>query len=219
MRIYCDFDGTITKTDTTDHVLERLAGPSWLDLEDDWLSGRLTAAQCMRGQIALIEADQATLDAVLDSLEIREGFADFAAWTEKHHMPLTIISDGVDYFINRILQRHGLGHIPIFSNHLEIDAACFHLEQPLARAGCASGSGVCKCSIVAAQPTAPTTVFIGDGRSDFCVSHRADLVFARDKLATYAAERGQAFIPFNDFRDVQRALSTLLMNAAVSANG
>ena len=54
MRIFCDFDGTISRTDTTDHILTLFAEASWRDLEEDWLAGRLTAAACMQAQIGLI---------------------------------------------------------------------------------------------------------------------------------------------------------------------
>ena len=202
MRVYCDFDGTITKADTTDEVLNRLAGEGWVQLEEDWVAGRITAAECMRGQIALIQHDDDALDAVLDTMTIRDGFAELVHWCRDNRIPLTIVSDGVDRFIHRILARHELGHIPVFSNRMVSDGTAFRLEQPFRRAGCAAGSGVCKCEIVDVAPPADPMVFVGDGRSDFCVSGRADLLFARDRLVQYAEQRGQAYIPFDTFFDV-----------------
>jgi len=108
MRIICDFDGTITRQDSTDLVLEALAAPDWRRLQDDWLAGRLSGADCMRRQVALIGGSDAQLDAVLDRVELDPGFADFVAWCEARGLPLGIVSDGVDYFIARILARHGL---------------------------------------------------------------------------------------------------------------
>ncbi len=202
MRVYCDFDGTITKADTTDEVLSRLAGDDWLRLEEDWVAGRITAAQCMRAQIALIRHDDLALDAVLDTMTIRDGFAELVQWCREQLIPLAIVSDGVDRFIYRILARHDLGHIPVFSNHLLSDGRAYQLEQPFRRQGCAAGSGVCKCEIVDVAPPAEPLVFVGDGRSDFCVSGRAELLFARDRLAEYAEQRGQAYVPFDNFFDV-----------------
>ncbi len=202
MRVYCDFDGTITKADTTDEVLNRLAGEGWVQLEDDWVAGRITAAECMRGQIALIQHDDLALDAVLDTMSIRDGFTDLVQWCRENRIPLTIVSDGVDRFIHRILARHDLGHIPVFSNRLVSGEGGYSLEQPFRRQGCAAGSGVCKCEIVDVAPPADPMVFVGDGRSDFCVSGRADLLFARDRLVQYAEQRGQAYIPFDNFFDV-----------------
>ena len=210
MQVFCDFDGTIAKVDTTDLVLSRLADASWEDLERRWKRGEITAAECMRGQIALIGDDDQALDSVLDSVELADGFVQFAAWCEASAVPLTVVSDGVDYFIGRILGRHGLSHLPVIANRLAGEAAARRLEQPWSRAGCAAGSGVCKCQAVTAVKggdSPPLLVFIGDGRSDFCVSGRADLLFARDALAAYARSRAMPHHEFSDFHTITSTLA------------
>jgi len=210
MRILCDFDGTITPQDATDRVLEALADPAWRDLEARWVRGEITASDCMRQQIALVRGSQGELDAVLDGAALDPGFPDLVAWAERRSLPVTIVSDGVDYFITRILSRHGLAHLPVTANHLAGAPGAWRLEQPWSRAGCAAGSGVCKCDV-----TGPwtgerlTTVYVGDGRSDFCVSNRVDLLFAKGALADYAVARGQAYLPFDTFHDVTAALARL----------
>ena len=219
MRIICDFDGTISRRDTTDLVLEQLAHPAWRDIEDDWLAGRITAAACMRAQVALIGGSAEDLDALLDTVELDPGFVAFVAWCDAEGLPVSVVSDGVDHFITRILARHGLGHLPVVSNRLAGEPGAWSLEQPWGREGCAAGSGVCKCAALGlssddAPP--PLTVYVGDGRSDFCVSGRADLLFAKDALAEYAAARAQPFIPFETFDDVVRALALQLSVAAAT---
>lgn len=211
MRVFCDFDGTIAKLDTTDLVLTRLADPAWEVLEARWTRGEITAAECMRGQIALIGGDDAALDAVLDSVELADGFVEFVAWCEASAVPLTVVSDGVDRFIAPILGRHGLDHLPVVANVLVGEAGARGLEQPWARAGCAAGSGVCKCQVATGDETVNALdgplVFIGDGRSDFCVSNRADLLFARDKLAAYARSRAMPHHEFSDFHTITTTLA------------
>ncbi|MBU4434340.1 MAG: MtnX-like HAD-IB family phosphatase [Alphaproteobacteria bacterium] len=212
MRIFCDFDGTIAKVDTTDLVLHRLADPAWEDLEERWTRGEITAAECMRGQIALIGGTEADLDAVLDTVELADGFCDFVAWCEANAVSLTVVSDGVDRFIDHILGRHGLSHLPVVANHMVSDAVLGRrLEQPWSRTGCAAGSGVCKCQVAVRDASPDTTddlmVFIGDGRSDFCVSGRADLLFARDKLADYARARTMPHHEFSDFHTITTTLA------------
>ncbi len=215
MRIICDFDGTISRDDTTDLVLERLASPGWRDLEEDWLTGRISAAECMRGQIALIGGSEADLDAVLDGAVLDPGFVAFVEWCEARGLPVSIVSDGVDRFIARILARDGLERLPVIANRLAGAPGGRLLEQPWIRTGCAAGSGVCKCAAAAYPDTsAPDTlVYVGDGRSDFCVGGRADILFAKGALADYAQARTQSFIPFDTFDDVTTALA-LLVGAA-----
>ncbi|MBT9470828.1 MAG: MtnX-like HAD-IB family phosphatase [Phenylobacterium sp.] len=218
MQIICDFDGTITQADTTDFILERLADPSWRTLEEAWVTSRISAAECMRGQIALIAGSRTDLDALLDAVDLDPGFAAFVGWCEANRLPISIASDGVDYFIRRILERHGLQRLDVVANRLAGEAGAWRLEQPWARAGCAGGSGVCKCEVAASRSeaaTLPTLIYVGDGRSDFCVSARADFLFAKGALADYAAARGQAFHPFETFHDVTATLAVLLGAAAL----
>lgn len=218
MRIICDFDGTITRRDTTDLVLEALADPAWRAIEDDWVAGRITAAACMRAQVALIGGSAGDLDALLDTVELDPGFLDFVAWCGGHGLPIEIVSDGVDHFIRRILGRHGLSHLPVISNRLAGAPGAWALEQPWSREGCAAGSGVCKCAALATDPrSSPTIVYVGDGRSDFCVSGRADILFAKAALADYAAARAQPFTPFETFADVTLALALRLGQAPAAA--
>ncbi len=142
MYVFCDFDGTITTVDTTLKVLDRLAAPAWEALEADWRAGGIDAAACMRGQVALIGGDDAALDAVLDEVELDPGFHDFAVWCADRGVPLAVVSDGVDYFIRRILARHGLGALPVVSNRLGGRAGARELSHPHRREGCAAGACV-----------------------------------------------------------------------------
>lgn len=211
MHVFCDFDGTITRCDTTDYVLARLARPEWEAVEAEWNAGRITAAACMRRQVGMIEATNAELEAVLDSVELDPGFVGFVEWCEAEGIPVSIVSDGVRQFIDRILSRHGLQRLPVVANRLAGGPKRRRLEQPWMREGCAAGSGVCKCAVAAQnRPEGrETMVFVGDGRSDFCVSGRADILFAKSKLADYATSRGRPYIAFDTFEDVTRALADL----------
>lgn len=211
MHVYCDFDGTISLNDVTDRVLEQFAAPEWQHLEQDWEEGRITSAQCMRAQVRLLDVSLSDLNTFLDSLEIDPDFATFAAFCSANTLKISIVSDGVDWFIRRVLQRHGLGHLEILSNRLTVlakgDRFKYRLETPFAQKDCSAGSGVCKCALI--HPT-ERHIYVGDGRSDFCVSHMADRVFAKSKLAAYCTENTIPFTPYHSFRDVQAALEALL---------
>lgn len=219
MHIFCDFDGTVTTVDTTDRVLDRLAAAEWEEVEEDWRAGRIDAAACMRRQIALIQGDDHALGRVLDEIALDPGFLAFADWCAARQIPLAVISDGVDRFIRHILARHGLDRLRVVSNKLAGKPGARRLVQPHAREGCAAGAGVCKCAAVTrlAGPSRPTMVYVGDGRSDYCVSARADLLFAKGDLAAYAAARGQAHYPYETFHDVTAVLAPLVAGRRAAA--
>lgn len=211
MQVFCDFDGTISKEDVTDLVLERFALPEWHEIEDQWTDGKITSAQCMQRQVRLIEATRDELDAFLDTVEIDSAFVAFKQFCDKKGLALTVVSDGVDYFIRRVLGRHGLSDIPVIANKLAAGpyagARIFDLEFPFMNGGCTAGSGVCKCAVV--SPSSDH-IYIGDGRSDFCVSNEALVVFAKAKLANYCRSQRIAFFPYDSFADIQRSVAGIL---------
>lgn len=210
MRVYCDFDGTVTTTDTTDLVLAALAAPQWRLVEDDWLAGRISAAECMRRQIALIRGDRPALERLLSTVTLRPGLPEFVAWCMRHTIPLAIVSDGVDAFIHSILAHHGLAHLPMVANRLRESGRRWYLDQPWSVPGCTAGSGVCKCAILSpAASSDKPIVYVGDGRSDFCPALRAEVVFARSSLAEYLAQQNRSFWRFETFHDVAAVLQRL----------
>ena len=107
-KILCDFDGTVSLQDVTDTLLERLGQPGWRALEEDWVAGRIGARECMSGQVALLDGDVDALHRVLDEVRIDPAFVRFVDLARDLGMPLSIVSDGLDYPIARILARYGL---------------------------------------------------------------------------------------------------------------
>ena len=209
---FCDFDGTITTRDATDFVLERLAAPEWLEIEAKWQKGLIGSAECMRGQVALISATRQELSQTLDEVQIDEGFLDFVALCRQSNIPLTIISDGVDHFIRYILTRYKLGDIPIVANRLTITPDnVYQLDSPWQAEGCRSGAGVCKCRFVGEETA--RRLYVGDGRSDFCVSAKPEFVFAKGTLAAHCKKTGTAYLPYKSFYDVANDVRLLLKNS------
>ncbi len=200
--VLCDFDGTISKHDVTDGLLERFASPDWEELEAAWTEGLITSRQCMAEQYALIKASEAELDAWLENVAIDETFLDFLAYCRANGIPLTIVSDGFDYYIERVLARHGITGVDVFSNHLEFQDDRIVTEFPHGSDECDT-CGNCKTGIFHKVKTPENTVvYIGDGWSDRCIAHESDVIFAKHKLITYCSERGLDFTPYVTFADV-----------------
>ena len=210
--IYCDFDGTIAVEDVTDSVLSRFALPGWEAIEAEWEAGHIGSRECMLRQVAMIRASRAELDRHLDGIEIDPWFPAFVGACEEAGIELTVVSDGIDYAIGRILGRHGLSHLKVVANRLEIlDGDRYRLTFPYANEACMKASGTCKCKVAgAAQAQARMSLLIGDGTSDMCAASAVDLVFAKDKLLTFCREERLPVVPYRHFGDVTRLLDTLV---------
>ena len=203
--VICDFDGTVTPFDVTDAILERFAHPSWKTIEDEWVQGNLSARECMERQIPLIGAKPGVLEAFLDEVPVTDGFVEFTRFCRSRDIPLTIVSDGMDYAIRHILYRHGMHHIPVVANRLIRSRTGYQLEFPYGREGCPSG--VCKCSVASIVAADSKCLLIGDGLSDCCLARSASFTLARHgkSLQRHCAEQGFPHQTYLDFFDILEA--------------
>jgi 2,3-diketo-5-methylthio-1-phosphopentane phosphatase len=216
--VICDFDGTISTVDVTDRLLEAFADPEWLEVEAEWKSGLIGSRDCLDRQLSLLRATGADIDALADIIDIDPHFQSFAKFCAGEAVPLVIVSDGLDGIIQRILDRHALGHLPVYANSMLTDASgCHHLVSPHRNAHCSSGAGTCKCEVISELTVHRPTrlLFVGDGQSDFCAASRvADVVAAKSKLLTHLTDTGRACVPYTTFADVKELLADLLVRRA-----
>lgn len=209
LQIFCDFDGTITVGDTVDYLLETLASKEWKDIEDQWERGEIGSRECMSRQIPLIQGGWAAIEHALASVRVDKSFATFVAWCRQRKIPLTIVSDGLDKVIKHILKREGIKVDNIVSNHLVAWDGTLALEFPVRSHRFVCASGHCKCQILDQAPHG-TKIVIGDGRSDFCWSHNADMLFAKDKLLKYSNEKNLDALSYESFLDVRLQLEDMM---------
>ena len=207
-QVLCDFDGTITKTDATLAVLEAFALPAFREWQCRWERGEITSRECMSRQVELIQADLSTLMRFAASLPIDEGIVTLQQQCAQHGIPLIIVSDGIDRLIEAVLRRHGLSSIPVVSNHLVWDGnGAPSLSFPYASPDCLIGAGTCKCAIATFFGLSlKETIYIGDGRSDRCISTMAQKVYAKAGLREWCDLQGVAYEPFETLTEVTEHL-------------
>ncbi len=220
--VFLDFDGTITTQDATDAILEAFAHPQWRRIEAAWKAGGIGSRECLSSQMALVDASQGDVDALLNRIDVDPGFGEVLKVCGAHAVPVHILSDGFDYCIGRILARSSLDIEPylrntrIMSSHLEPDGmkwrASFMIHTPECTHGCAT------CKPWAMKQLAGAglpTVFVGDGLSDRYAAAAADVVFAKDALAAFCREQAIAYHPYQCLTMVADRLGMLFASACV----
>jgi len=201
--IFCDFDGTITKEDTIDKLLEKHASDEWLEIEKLWEEGIIGSKECLEKQIKCINyLSEKKFKDFIDSIEIDEHFADFIERVKSRKIDFYIVSDGFDLIIDSILTRYNINNVEKFCNTLYLKYGELETDFPFKRENCKSGAGVCKCNIIKENSQGKTIIYIGDGRSDMCAAKNADVLFAKGKLADYCENNKINHIRFTDFRDI-----------------
>jgi 2,3-diketo-5-methylthio-1-phosphopentane phosphatase len=213
--IVCDFDGTITRTDVIDGILQRFADPSWETIENEWLAGDIGSRECLGRQLSLVKASPGELLGYFDSIDIDPDFPDFVDHVIGLGASLEVVSDGIEQGIARILARHYVSLLPILANRLrQVDHDSWRIDFPHASDACRAAAGNCKCK---STPGTKHVLVIGDGQSDLCVAGTADFVFAKGRLAEHCERNGIAYARFDSFAELPALLALLPIASAANA--
>ncbi|MDH3251478.1 MAG: MtnX-like HAD-IB family phosphatase [Ignavibacteria bacterium] len=215
-RIYVDFDGTITREDVGDAFFRKFGGEECVTAVQEYREGRISARECFRREAASIGVlEVAAANALIDQQVIDESFIDFVRYSRERDFPLTIVSDGLDYYILRILSRHDVDAVEVFSNTLGFTPtgrsgwAAASVSFPYADAEC-DRCACCKRNIMLNRSAEhDVIVLVGEGYSDRCPAQFADIVFARDELQTFCQRENISYYLYSSFRDVVARLELL----------
>lgn len=221
LAVLCDFDGTITRVDSVDLLLQKLADPAWQQVEELWERGEIGSRQCMAQQVRLIRGGWTEVSRMLDlHVEVDPTFAGFVSWCRSRGISVLVVSDGLDRSIVHILGREGIAVDGVIANRLvEMSNGELRLDFPHAAPDGSCAAGVCKCEIVRRAGAGASTVYIGDGRSDFCCAGQADCLLAKAKLLSHCRQTGIACLPFHDFEDVRKAVEENFFKIALAERG
>lgn len=209
--IVSDFDGTITKIDSLAKFLEDIAGSQWLEIENDWKSGKIGSQDCLKKQFALINnLSPKLITNFLETIEIDKNFIDFCDFAKEKNIPIIILSDGLDYFINFFLNKYDITYPKVITNHAYFNNNNeFIIEFPNSTHACSNKAGTCKCNIVRQLKNEyAQIIYIGDGVSDFCASKETDILFAKSKLAEFCNKHCQKYNKFDSFKDISNYIQT-----------
>src|SRR5207244_8332047 len=143
LAVLTDFDGTITRTDVAEAMLEEFAPSSWWEIEELHRARKIGTRESMVRQFALVRAKQADLIRFVDEhVEIDETFQDFDGFCNRRHIRLEIVSEGLDFYVRHVMRKCGLPLL-LRPNHAVFVQGRIRIEYPWADAT-GTVSGPCK---------------------------------------------------------------------------
>ena len=217
-RMFVDFDGTITLNDVGDSLFEAFGGARATDAVDAYIAGTISAVECFRRECDACAAPSlADVEAFLDSQEIDATFPAFLDFCSAAGIPCTVLSDGMEYYIRRILSRHGVTDLPVFANTLEFvpaagaapDAMRFVPSFPYTDEVCTRCASCKRNHMLGLSADDDVLVYAGEGYSDRCPAGFADIVFAKDDLLRYCRREHLPHREYETFADIGRQLKGL----------
>lgn len=208
--IFSDFDGTITTEDSLDVLFSLFANPKIVSKYANlWESEQIGSDECLQTIFDTVNLTPKKFETFLDSIGIDPGFELFCKFVQLNNIEFRIVSDGTDNIIGPKIekQKDSISGVHcnsgvVFNNKFIFTAAtsagliCVHKKLKCAN---------CKTQIILKYKSNnpnTTSIYIGDGRSDFFAASQCDLVFAKKSLAKYCKENNINFIKYDDFTDI-----------------
>ena len=214
-RMLVDFDGTLVEPNVAIILVEEFAADGKRvahEIDELLHTGVITLREAWSRQVALLDAKRLPemADWAIQNTPFRPGAKELLRLLEKHRIPTTIVSGGLDFYIDPILRHAGID-LPVYSDRIRPNAAGgLDLLHPYGHATCRL-CGICKAQLTYPFPAPPLrTAFAGDGSTDRYAAEVADIVFARRRLKLYCDKAQIPYIPFEDFHPVIAQLAEWL---------
>lgn len=207
--VQCDFDGTITKEDVSFKLLDAFADGDWRRLFRKYQDGQITVGRFNTEAFAMVRADRASLLALANNLvKIRPGFPELVSLCHHQGFRLVIVSNGLDFYIQEILQNLELGAIEVFAARTR-----FHPQgvevQYIGPDGSHLDENFKGAYVDSFLKAGYRVIYAGNGDSDVQPARKCHYVFATGNLLAHCQQASIDCIPFTDFNEVVRVLERL----------
>ncbi len=206
--VFCDFDGTITATESLEAVFREFLPGKWEPVKKKLIAGETTLRQAVPAMIEAIESEKCPeIARFVSEIPIRPGFSDFLNFLENTGIPMVIVSGGVRKMVEiKLGELLGQIHDVVA---VDVDASGPYLSVHSAFSG---GSELVDKAAVIDSYGADVKIVVGDGITDFNMARHADLVFARDSLAKYLERKKARHVMWEDFTDIRHHLEQWLID-------
>jgi len=224
LKIFCDFDGTISKNDVWINTIYQFIDDKekFKDLLNEFHAGNIGTKETGIRIIDLIENfSLENFNTAIDKEEIDEYFKDFIIHCRDNSIELRVVSSGWDHYINRILGSEGID-LEVYSTELVLNKTADSEYELSTKYNYTDEycqlCETCKRNILISNTNDlddEISVFIGDGVSDYCVSNFADIVFAKGNLASYCWKNNITYFEYKNFQDIRNKLTKLISSGKI----
>ena len=220
-KVFIDFDGTIAVNDVGYEMFRKFTDGASESVVAPYRKREITSHECLSAECRIWNEKRPIIKDVLDFIDSRPldpGFDSFVEYAGETGIELCILSEGFDFYINRILDKNGYEGIERITNIAEYQNGLLLAKFPYFRDGCGQCSNCKGYHIRRLSHPRQSTVFIGDGHSDAHAAENADIVFAKSFLAEHLDESGRFYYEYEDFNDVLRHFREILEKRIFLAN-
>jgi len=208
LAVFSDFDGTVSAQDVGNRLFHYFSNGRSEEPVRQWQEGIIDSRQCLLAEAELMrDVTERELRDFIDTFSIDETFAAFVDLMRRKAIPLYILSDGLDLYIDQLLAREGLTGLPVLANKARIEQGRLKLSFPYLDNSCGDCANCKGYHIRRLRPPGGRAIYIGDGKSDLCSLPEADIVFAKGYLAEYCQSHHIEYLPFGNFSAISSVMT------------
>jgi 2-hydroxy-3-keto-5-methylthiopentenyl-1-phosphate phosphatase len=208
LAVLCDFDGTITLTDTFAYILKKYAQGDWQQYDRQYERGELTLQDVVRKQGMMIRTPEMVLVAEMERVTgFRPNFDKLIAYCQTNKIPITVVSAGLDFVINHLLRMKGWNYlVKLYAAKTETTPEGIRLTFPRLRDK--TSLDLKDDTVRFHKSKGRRVAYVGDGLWDLPALKLADYRFAV-KGSTLANLCRQQNIPAREIADFQEVVTML----------
>ena len=213
LKVFVDFDGTITLEDVGEAIFRKFGDDEKVNqIIEDLLRDKISSRQCwdeLCDSVNVVSKNE--LDKFIDLIDVDPTFLPFVKFCSDNELELVVLSDGFDYYIDRLFNKAGLTGIKYYSNKLFVNEnGILKAEYPYFDNDSPTSANCKRNHIINHSSDDDYTIYIGDGNSDKDAAQYCDFIFGKDALARFCSMERISFYPFNNFEDVKSKITVLL---------
>lgn len=215
--VLTDFDDTAAAQNVAELLLHQFGHPSWTEVRGRFRAGDLSLKDYQEITFRQMRAGKEAMQAyVREQACFRPYFVELSQFCRENGIPMCIVSQGLDFYIQALLDGSGQSQMPVYAvvtrfdgDHRIIDYG-YDFTYPDA-----PERGNSKALLVRRfQQQGYHVFYMGDGSSDFEAGEVADTVFAHRQMAAMCDAAGIPFTPFTDFGPVLEAVRGYLAGSS-----
>lgn len=205
-----DFDGTISKEDFYKKIMKKYMPEKENTTYKQFKAQKILDIDFLNDIFNNMNICEETLEKEILGLDIDERFFDAINMIKYMGGDVIILSAGCEYYIEKILKKHGLSDIPIYSNKGICKDNGLYITPDKSSTFYSERYGIDKELVVKYFTNRYSfVIYAGDSDPDYQASLQADVRFGKDELMDIYNENSIEYIPMADFGDVVKYLNDI----------
>ncbi len=200
--VFCDFDGTISSTETFIEMFIEFAPDVFTEVATPMMNKEISIRDGVKIIVESIPSSKySDILKFTKARKVRPGFEEFLDFLNSKGVPFVVISGGLQGMVKTKIGKYENKIHAMYAADVSTDEEYLKVISDYE-----GGTELVAKADIIKQYEFEECISIGDGFTDITMAKVSDLVFARDSLATTLDEMNLSYMKWNDFNDIRQHL-------------